>query len=78
MVPVDFDQQELGEAIEAAGFSREEITLFVWEGVTQYITADAVDATLQYVARAAAGSRVVFTYIRRGIIDGTARRPWSV
>jgi O-methyltransferase involved in polyketide biosynthesis len=42
--------------------------------VTQYITAEAVDATFRYVSRAAAaGSQIVFTYIHRGIINGSAR-----
>jgi len=42
--------------------------------VTQYITAEAVDATLRYIYRnTATGSEVVFTYIHRGIIDGYKR-----
>ncbi len=41
------------------------------EGVTQYLTADAVRATFDYLRRAAPGSRLVFTYVRRDFIDGT-------
>ncbi|HEY63459.1 MAG TPA: SAM-dependent methyltransferase [Caldilineae bacterium] len=73
-VPIDFDRQSLDEAMDAAGFRAGARTFFIWEGVTQYITAEAVDAVLHYVARSAqAGNEIVFTYIHRGIIDGSAR-----
>jgi methyltransferase (TIGR00027 family) len=73
-VPIDFDEQKLEDALAAAGFRTGTKTFFIWEGVTQYITAEAVDTTFQYVSRATApGSEIVFTYIHRGIIDGSAR-----
>jgi methyltransferase (TIGR00027 family) len=58
-----------------AGFRTGTKTFFIWEGVTQYITSEAVDATFQYLSRAAAGSKIVFTYIDRGIIEGSVRPP---
>jgi methyltransferase (TIGR00027 family) len=71
-VPIDFERQELGEAMAAAGFRTGTKTFFVWEGVTQYIAEEAVDATLRYVSHAVApGSRIVFTYIHRGLINGS-------
>jgi methyltransferase (TIGR00027 family) len=73
-VPIDFNRQRLEDAMAAAGFRPDARTFFIWEGVTQYITGAAVDATLRYVSRAAgAGSKVVFTYVWQGIIDGSAR-----
>ena len=45
-------------------------TFFIWEAVTQYLTADAVHATLESLRPAASGSRLVFTYVRRDFIDG--------
>jgi len=73
-VPIDFDRQQLEDVMAAAAFRTGARTFFIWEGVTQYITAEAVDATFRYVSRAAAtGSEIVFTYIRRGIVDGSAR-----
>ena len=73
-VPIDFQQQELGEAMAAAGFGTGAKTFFVWEGVTQFIAAEAVDGTFRYVSQAvAAGSRIVFTYIHRGLIDGSVQ-----
>ncbi|MDH3252534.1 MAG: SAM-dependent methyltransferase [Ignavibacteria bacterium] len=75
-VPIDFDRQKLKDVMPAAGFSTGARTFFLWEGVTQYISAEAVDATFEYVSRAAGNqSRIVFTYIRKGIIDGSSRSP---
>jgi methyltransferase (TIGR00027 family) len=73
-VPIDFDHQNLDEVMTTAGFRQGLQTFFIWEAVTQYLTADAVDRTFRYMAgAAAAGSKIVFTYIEQGIIDGTAR-----
>jgi len=73
-VPIDFDKQELRDEMEKASFLTNVKTFFIWEGVSQYITEEAVDATLRYVSRASApGSKIVFTYIQRDIVDGSAR-----
>lgn len=73
-VPVDFERQKLAEEMTAAGFRTGARTFFIWEGVTQYIADEAVDSTFRYVSRSAAPeSRIVFTYIHRGIIDGSKR-----
>lgn len=73
-VPVDFDRQRLDEALAVVGFRPDLRTFFIWEGVTQYITGRAVDATLRTISRlAGVGSRIAFTYVWRGIIDGSAR-----
>ena len=77
LVGMDFDRQDLGKMLSASGFQTGQRTLFIWEGVTQYITAEAVSHTLEFVSRVSgAGSSIVFTYVRRGIIDGTDRPEW--
>jgi methyltransferase (TIGR00027 family) len=77
LVGINFDQQKLDDILEAAGFQKGKRTLFIWEGVTQYLTEEAVNNTLEFVSRVSgAGSAIVFTYVRRGIIDGTARPEW--
>lgn len=52
------------------GYRTDYRTFFIWEAVTQYLTADAVHATLESLRPAASGSRLVFTYVRRDFIDG--------
>jgi methyltransferase (TIGR00027 family) len=68
-VPVDFDSERLESAMAAAGYDAGRRTLFIWEGVTNYLTEGAVDETLRWCARAAPGSTVVFTYVHRQVLD---------
>jgi methyltransferase (TIGR00027 family) len=76
-IGLDFDHQSFEAALREAGFRPDRTTLFIWEGVTQYLTAEAVDDTLRTVASSAAqGSAIVFTYVRRGLIDGSERPEW--
>jgi methyltransferase (TIGR00027 family) len=71
LVPIDFNSQDLGEELEKSGYDSSSKTLFIWEGVTQYISKEAVDNTLKYVAQASPGSRIVFTYILESFINGS-------
>jgi methyltransferase (TIGR00027 family) len=68
-VAVDFNAQPLSSTRSSTGFDPSRRTLFVWEGVTNYLAEDAVDATLRWCASAPAGSRVVFTYVDRHVLD---------
>ena len=76
-VGMDFEHQKLDHALAAAGFQKGKKTLFIWEGVTQYLTAQAVNDTLEMVHRISGeGSAIIFTWVRRGIIDGTDCPEW--
>ena len=68
-VPVDFDRESVEERLAAAGYDARVRSAFVWEGVTNYLSADAVDATLRFVSRAEAGSEILFTYVHRNVFD---------
>jgi methyltransferase (TIGR00027 family) len=70
-VEMDFDRQNLREALTQAGFDPRRPSVFLWEGVTNYLSADAVDAVLRFVASCAAGSRLIFTYVDRRALDGS-------
>jgi methyltransferase (TIGR00027 family) len=78
-VPTDFNLRELESAMAAAGYREPARTFFLWEGVTNYLTEEAVDATLRWCSRAAPGSRILFTYVHRDVLTkpgafvGTAR-----
>ena len=69
-VPIDFEKQSLDTELKKAGYNVSSKTLFIWEGVTQYISKEVNDSTLKYVAKAAPGSNIVFTYCQRSFIDG--------
>lgn len=68
-VPIDFNTQNLKEGLDRSGYKLSKKTLFIWEGVTQYITKEALEATLDYISCSAAGSRVVFTYLLKDFVD---------
>ncbi|GAF69516.1 unnamed protein product, partial [marine sediment metagenome] len=69
-VPIDFEKQSLDAELEKAGYDLTSKTLFISEGVTQYISKEANDSILKYVAQAAPGSKIVFTYILKSLIEG--------
>ena len=72
-VEIDFSRDAVLETLEGAGFDRAERAAFVWEGVAHYLTAEAAGATFRQVAEAAPGSRLIFTYVHSGVIDGSVR-----
>ena len=69
-VPVDFEKQSLDTELKKAGYNLNSKTLFISEGVTQYISKEANDNTMKYVAQAAPGSKIVFTYVLKSFIEG--------
>jgi methyltransferase (TIGR00027 family) len=63
-VPINFQSQSIADALTAAGFQRGEMTLFIWEGVSYYLTAQAVDESLRNLREIApAGSLLCFDYM---------------
>jgi methyltransferase (TIGR00027 family) len=77
LVPVDFDHDDLASILAAQGFSAGKPTFFIWEAVTQYLTEQGVRATFNWLAKAAPGSRLVFTYVRKNFLDGKALYGWE-
>jgi methyltransferase (TIGR00027 family) len=61
--PVDFETQTLEEGLRAAGYDPGKSTFFSWLGVTEYLTTEAVMATLRFIASAPVGSGVAFDYM---------------
>lgn len=60
-VPIDFVTDDLESTLLSAGFSKEKTALFVWEGVTYYLSRDAVEKTLAAVrALSGRGSSICF------------------
>jgi methyltransferase (TIGR00027 family) len=70
LVPLDFERDDLFGVLTEHGYRTDARTFFIWEGVTQYLTEDAVRTTLTALQAAPAGSRLVFTYVRDDFIDG--------
>jgi len=71
-VPLDFNSQPLEDILKAADYDAQQQTFFNWEGVSYYLNAGGVDATLDFVARhSPAGSRIVFDYMPQSMVDGS-------
>ncbi len=72
-VPVDFDKEKLDVKLLDSGYDKNAKTLFIWEAVTMYLTAEAVDETLAFVANSSgAGSSIVMDYIYQSVVNGTS------
>jgi methyltransferase (TIGR00027 family) len=71
-VPIDFENQKLDDRLFESGYDRNLKTLFIWEGVTYYITPEAVDITLAFVTEnSGEGSSIIFDYVFQSVLDGT-------
>lgn len=76
-VPVDFDTQSLEDELKDSGYKPELKTIFIMEGVTQYITKEAFRSTIEYISKSAPGSRLVFTYALKDILANAEYFPDS-
>ena len=62
LVPVDFERDDVGEKLVAAGSQQNSPAFFTWLGVVPYLTQDAFDRTLDYIS-SIQNSEVVFDYL---------------
>jgi len=72
-VSIDFNTQPVRDVLSRAGFDETRPTCFVWEGVTNYLSAEAVDGVLRQIAQAAGGSILLFTYVHRRVLEEPER-----
>jgi methyltransferase (TIGR00027 family) len=71
---IDFNRQSIAGVLRDAGFDPSRPACWIWEGVTNYLTAEAVDSSLRQVAETTAqGSTLLFTYIERTVLDNPER-----
>ncbi len=61
-MPVDFERDDVGEELVAAGFQQNSPAVFTWLGVVPYLTQDAIGRTLDYMS-SIQNSEVVFDYM---------------
>jgi methyltransferase (TIGR00027 family) len=62
LVPVDFERDDVGEKLVAAGFQQSSPAFFTWLGVVPYLTQEAIGRTLDYMS-SIQHSEVVFDYL---------------
>jgi methyltransferase (TIGR00027 family) len=67
----NFNRQSWLDALLSVGFDPAKATFVLWEGVTYYLHHEAVEATLQIVAKQLApGSAIAFDYWAKHLIEG--------
>ena len=70
-VPVDFEEEKLRHKLFDKGYDSNKKTFFIWEGVTYYLTAKAVDETLAFVVEnSGTGSSIIFDYAFQKVLQG--------
>ena len=73
-VPIDFNQETLQKLFDF-GFNPQSKTLFIWEGVAHYLTAEAVDQTLSFVSKhSGTGSSIIFDYVYTSALTTAHKR----
>lgn len=77
LVSIDFDKEALAATLEAHGYSTDRRTFFIMEAVTQYLTDQGIEEIFDFLGKAATGSRLVFTYVRKDFLDGSSMHGWE-
>jgi methyltransferase (TIGR00027 family) len=76
--PIDFDRQKLEDVLPPLGYDPKQRTFFILEGVTMYVVEAGNGATLDFIRlHSAPGSRVVFDYLLRPVIEGKYQGYWA-
>jgi methyltransferase (TIGR00027 family) len=66
---IDFDREDIFAILTRAGYQDGQKTLFLWEGVSMYLSAQAVDGTLAFVqGHSARDSQIIFDYIYASVL----------
>ncbi len=69
--PIDFGTQKLEYVLPPLGYDAKQRSFFILEGVTMYVVEAGDGATLDFIrAHSAPGSRVVFDYVLRPVVQG--------
>jgi methyltransferase (TIGR00027 family) len=62
-VPINFNTETLADVLFKAGYNKDQKNLFIWEGVTYYLSPTAVDDTLYFIKSSSSiGSTLCFDY----------------
>jgi methyltransferase (TIGR00027 family) len=77
LTAIDFDREDLSAVLESLGYSTDKRTFFIWEAVTQYLTKKGIRSVFDFLAKAASGSRLAFTYICKDFLDGRSEFLWE-
>ncbi len=66
---VDFNTQTLNDIAKTARIDFSVPTIIIWEGVTNYLTKEAVDNTFNFTKQFISPFNIIFTYIDKDVLD---------
>ena len=66
-VPVDFEKDDVCMRLAEKGYSRTQRTLLLWEGVTPYLSPQAVQTMLLEIRRCCREGVLAFDYLNRAV-----------
>jgi methyltransferase (TIGR00027 family) len=69
---IDFNTQSLAGLLDAEKIDFALPTTIIWEGVTNYLSAVAMDSSFALLGRFAKGSSVIFTYVHKQVLEEPA------
>ena len=71
-IGADFARQDLGAVLDDSPFDRSSATFFLLEGLLHYLDEEGAGRLLRSISSVSApGSQLVFTYVHRGLLDGS-------
>lgn len=65
---IDFNKQSLEDLARQHHFDFTKPTTIIWEGVTNYLTAEAIKSTFAFISKYAKGSFAIFTYVHQEVL----------
>jgi len=68
-VAVDLERERLSDALVRHGYDLSRPTFIIMEGVSMYVQEEPLRATFRFFAAHAPGSRIVFDFVSRAMID---------
>jgi methyltransferase (TIGR00027 family) len=75
-VTIDFNRDKLVDVLRQAGYQPDQKTFFTWEGVSMYVAAEGVRATLRTIAtESAPGSELVMDFTTEGVLEFMEKFP---
>ena len=64
------DHENIAQALKKQGYSDKLPTFFICEAVTQYLDEDGIKNLFKFLSNAPKGSKIVFTYVLQGFLEG--------
>lgn len=69
-VPINFNEESIGDKLKTNGYNPEEKTFFIWEAVSQYLDRLSFEKTFEFFSNTPKGSFLAFTYVLKDFVEG--------